>query len=62
LFGAPTFADFAKTVLENFANEERAEEIARLLLELDDVQDVENEAVSNDRQDLDPADRGFREE
>jgi amino acid adenylation domain-containing protein len=61
LFSAPTFVDFAGTVLENMADKERAEEVARLLLELEAVQDAENEAnseneaFSDDRVDLNPA-------
>lgn len=62
LFGAPTFSDFAQTVLENLADKERIEEIARLLLKLEAVQGGENEAVSDDREDLNPGDRGSREE
>lgn len=62
LFGAPTFSDFAQTVLENLADKERIEEIARLLLKVEAVQGGENEAVSDDREDLNPGDRGSREE
>jgi amino acid adenylation domain-containing protein len=49
LFETPTFGDFSKAVLENFADKERVEEIARLLLELETVRHAENQAVSDDR-------------
>jgi amino acid adenylation domain-containing protein len=58
LFGAPTFADFAKAVLENIVDKERVEEIARLLLELETIQDSENEAISDDQERLNPGDHG----
>ncbi len=51
LFGAPTFADFANAILENLADKERIETVARILLELDAVPDSENEALSDDRAD-----------
>jgi acyl carrier protein len=58
LFGAPTFADFANAILENLADKERIEATARMLLELEADPRGENEAHSDDRAGLNPAERG----
>jgi acyl carrier protein len=56
LFKAPTFQDFANAILEYLADKKGFDELARILLELEANQDGDNEALSDDRQAINPGD------
>jgi acyl-coenzyme A synthetase/AMP-(fatty) acid ligase/acyl carrier protein len=49
LFMAPTFSDFSDAILDHVADKTGIEQIARLLLDLEDNQDGDNKTISHDR-------------